>query len=174
MKFETKLALRFMLASRSQTIFIIVGIALGVAVQIFLGSLITSLQESLVKETIGNSSHITIRNEDDAVTQALGMQGEGVMVLRGNSSAIAKNLDNWAIIADEIERDSRVTAVSPTLQGTALVRSGGIDRSIQIKGVNFASADSIYDISSRIVDGIPSAEGNSMISSWWTSIGTSA
>lgn len=163
MKFETKLALRFMLASRSQTIFIIVGIALGVAVQIFLGSLITSLQDSLVNETIGNSSHITIRNEDDAVTQALSLQDEGVMVLRGNASALAKNLDNWAIIADQVADDPRVTAVSPTLQGTALVRSGGIDRSIQIKGIRFESADSIYDISSRIVDGIASAEGNSIL-----------
>lgn len=163
MKFETKLALRFMLASRSQTIFIIAGIAIGVAVQIFLGSLITSLQDSLVEETIGNSSHITIRSEDDAVTKALSVQNEGVIVLRGNASAVSKSLDNWAIIAGEIENDSRVTAVSPTLQGTALVKSGGIDRSIQIKGVLFESADLIYDISTRIVEGSPSVEGNSIL-----------
>lgn len=163
MKFETKLALRFMLASRSQTIFIIAGIAIGVAVQIFLGSLITSLQESLVDQTIGNSSHITVRSEDDRVTQALENQGEGVMVLRGNASALTKNLDNWSLIADTLGKDSRVTAVSPTLQGTALIRSGGIDRSIQIKGVQFESADLIYDISSRMVDGNPLVEGNSIV-----------
>ncbi|NCB41323.1 MAG: ABC transporter permease [Clostridia bacterium] len=163
MKFETKLALRFMLASRSQTIFIIAGIAIGVAVQIFLGSLITSLQDSLVKETIGNSSHITIRSEDDALTQNLNAQEDGVIVLRGNAAAPSKNLDNWSLIADKIEEDSRVTAVSPTLQGTALVRSGGINRSIQIKGVIFDAADSIYDVSSRIVEGTPSVEGNNIL-----------
>ena len=163
MKFELKLALRFMLSSKSQTIFIIGGIAIGVAVQIFLGSLITSLQDSLVNETIGNSSHITIRSEDDVLTQALNAEESGVITLRGNASKGPKNLDNWALITEEIAKDTRVTAISPTLQGTALIRSGGTDRSIQIKGVLLEDADLIYDISERIVSGNPSAEGNSVL-----------
>ena len=157
------MALRFIGSGRSQTIFIIVGIAIGVAVQIFLGSLITSLQDSLVNETIGNSSHITIRSEEDYITQALDEDPSNATFFRGNLTNGSENLDNWAPLVDEIENDPSVTAVSPTLQGTALIRSGGMDKSVQIKGIFFEQADSIYDISPRMVDGNPTVEGNTIL-----------
>jgi lipoprotein-releasing system permease protein len=163
LKFELKVALRFMRSGKSQTLFIIVGIAIGVAVQIFLGSLITSLQGSLVDETIGNSSHITIRSEEDATTRILEAGEPGTLLLRGNASTAQKELDNWSLIVDEIREDEAVTAISPTLQGTALVRSGGTDKSVQIKGVFFEQADLIYEISSRMVEGSPVAEGNTIL-----------
>ncbi len=163
MNFELKMALRFIASGRSQTIFIIVGIAIGVAVQIFLGSLITSLQDSLVDETIGNSSHITIRSEEDYITQILGEDPSNATLLRGNLTSVSKNLDNWAPLVDEIKNDPFVTAVSPTLQGTALIRSGGMDKSVQIKGIFFEEADSIYDISPRMVAGNPMVEGNTIL-----------
>ena len=56
-----------------------------------------------------------------------------------------------------------MTAISPTLQGTALVRSGGIDRSVQIKGVFLDEADLIYEISDRMVTGNPLIEGNTAV-----------
>lgn len=163
MNFELKMALRFIGSGRSQTVFIIVGIAIGVAVQIFLGSLITSLQDSLVNETIGNSSHITIRSEEDYITQALDEDPSNATFFRGNLTNGSENLDNWAPLVDEIKNDPSVPAVSPTLQGTALIRSGGMDKSVQIKGIFFEQADSIYDISPRMVDGNPTVEGNTIL-----------
>lgn len=163
MRFELKMALRFMKSGKSQTIFIIVGIAVGVAVQIFLGSLITSLQDSLVNETIGNSSHITLRNAQDSVSRMLDENSSGDLLLRGNTVSVTKNLDNWVPIIDELEKEESITAVSPTLQGTALVRSGGTDRSVQIKGIFLEEADLIYDIRSRMVEGNPLVEGNTII-----------
>lgn len=163
MKFELKIALRFMASGKSQTIFIIVGIAVGVAVQIFLGSLINSLQGSLVDETIGNSSHITIRNIEDTVSLAISQTTGEDLVFRGNQPLFQKNLDNWALLVEEIAKEESVTAISPTLQGTALVKSSGRDRSVQIKGVVLEDADRIYDISSRMVLGLPVAEGNTIL-----------
>jgi len=157
------MALRFMASGKSQTIFIIVGIAVGVAVQIFLGSLINSLQDSLVDETIGNSSHITIRNIEDTVSLAISQTTGEDLVFRGNQPLFQKNLDNWALLVEEIAKEESVTAISPTLQGTALVKSSGRDRSVQIKGVVLEDADRIYDISSRMVLGLPVAEGNTIL-----------
>jgi len=163
LKFELKMALRFMASGKSQTIFIIVGIAVGVAVQIFLGSLTNSLQDSLVDETIGNSSHITIRNIEDTVSLAISQTTGEDLVFRGNQPLFQKNLDNWALLVEEIAKEESVTAISPTLQGTALVKSSGRDRSVQIKGVVLEDADRIYDISSRMVLGLPVAEGNTIL-----------
>lgn len=163
MSFEMKVALRFMRSGKSQTLFIVIGIAIGVAVQIFLGSLITSLQNSLVDQTIGNSAHITIRSEEDRVTRTLAEGSADAFLLRGNAGATVKNLDNWSPLLAQVENDPEVTALSPVLQGTALIQSGGEDRSVQIKGVLFSRADPIYEISGRIVDGVAAAEGNTIL-----------
>ena len=56
--FPFKIALRFLKSSKGQTILIVLGIAVGISIQIFLGSLIGGLQADLVDTTIGNSSQI--------------------------------------------------------------------------------------------------------------------
>ena len=55
-----RIAWRFLRTSRVQTVLIVACIAVGIAVQVFIGSLITSLQGSLVYKTIGSSPHITL------------------------------------------------------------------------------------------------------------------
>ena len=65
MKLGYKIAKRFLKSNLGQTFFIILGIAIGVSVQIFIGSLIQGLQKSLVEKTIGNSSQITITSLTD-------------------------------------------------------------------------------------------------------------
>lgn len=65
MKFAFSVAKRFLGYNKGQTIMIMVGIAIGVSVQIFIGLLITGLQESLIDKTVGSTPHITISQEDE-------------------------------------------------------------------------------------------------------------
>ena len=60
-----KIAVRFLKSGKGQTLLIVLGIAIGVSVQVFLGSLIGGLQKSLINTTVGNSSHITILSTTD-------------------------------------------------------------------------------------------------------------
>ncbi len=60
MNLAFNIARRFLKSNKGQTILILVGIAIGVSVQIFIGSLIDGLQRTLIDKTIGSSSHITI------------------------------------------------------------------------------------------------------------------
>ncbi|MPN22761.1 hypothetical protein SDC9_170145 [bioreactor metagenome] len=65
MKFPFKVAVRFLKSNKGQTALIALGIAVGVSVQIFIGSLIQGLQKSLVNKTIGNSPQITVTSTND-------------------------------------------------------------------------------------------------------------
>lgn len=163
MIYELKIALRFLKSGKTQTLFILLGIAVGVSVQIFLGSLITSLQVSLVDRTIGNSAHIIISNQEDDTTLALSQSSDYETLLRGNYSELEKGISNWGIILEELEQDEKVKAVSPTVQGTGLVRSGGKSQSVQIKGIQLEKADEIYGISSSIVAGNSELSGNTIL-----------
>lgn len=60
MKLAFNIAVRFLKSGKRQTFLIALGIAIGVSVQIFIGSLIQGLQIDLVDTTIGSQPQITI------------------------------------------------------------------------------------------------------------------
>lgn len=65
MKLAFNIAVRFLKSSKGQTFLIALGIAIGVSVQIFIGSLIQGLQIDLVDTTIGSQPQITISSTSD-------------------------------------------------------------------------------------------------------------
>ncbi len=160
MSYELKIALRFLIRGKSQTIFILFGIALGVAVQIFLGNLITSLQTSLVEQTIGNSAHITVTRQVDDIS--LMLDSSPGDTLRGNYPSLIRNLESWQPIAAQIAAEKDVTVVSPALQGTAIIKSSGKTVPVQVKGIQLDNGDKIYNVKSRLISGNPILDGNNI------------
>ena len=67
MRLAFQIAWRFLMSAKKQTLLIILGIAVGVSVQVFIGALITGLQDSLVDQTIGSSSHVTVSTSDEYI-----------------------------------------------------------------------------------------------------------
>lgn len=55
---EWKIALRFLLDNRMQTLLITFGIAVGSAVIVFITALITGLQANVIQRTLGTQAHI--------------------------------------------------------------------------------------------------------------------
>ena len=64
MKTAIKIAWRFLTHAKGQSILIAIGIAVGVSVQVFIGSLISGLQAELVDTAIGRNTQITISSSE--------------------------------------------------------------------------------------------------------------
>lgn len=124
------IALRFLRSSRAQTLLVVVGIAIGVSVQVFVGTLITSLQESLVDRTVGGSPQVTI-----------------------TSSSEEPVIDQHEEIVAAVSGVGGVTAVSVSADSPAFVLSGGRTLSVLVRGWDVAQADAIYGISEAVYDG---------------------
>ncbi|MBU3158404.1 ABC transporter permease [Clostridium frigoris] len=131
MNLSFKIAVRFLKSSKGQTFLIIIGIAIGVSVQIFIGSLIQGLQKSLIDKTIGNSSQITISsNKDD------------------------KTIENWEQKITKVkETDSRIERVSPAADSPAFIKYSDKTDPIIIRGLNLANNKELYNIKSKIYKG---------------------
>ncbi|NTU71839.1 MAG: ABC transporter permease [Coriobacteriia bacterium] len=71
-----RIAWRFLRSSPGQSALIIAGIGVGIATQIFVGSIIVSLQANLLETTIGSAAHITVKaiKESDPVRYSPEMQ----------------------------------------------------------------------------------------------------
>jgi lipoprotein-releasing system permease protein len=125
-----KIAVRFLIHGRTQSILILIGIAIAISIQVFVGLLIDSLQRTLVDRTIGNSPHITVLSATDVST------------IRG-----------WEKIIYEVEQARQVEAFSPSATGNAFVRKDNRNLPVLVRGFPFSAADSIYDIGNAIYDG---------------------
>jgi lipoprotein-releasing system permease protein len=124
------IAARFLRKSPVQSILIAAGIAVGIGVQVFLGSLITSLQASLVDQTIGNSPQVVVLAEQDGQPVIYSSQLEQAM-----------------------KAQREITTVVPTRAYSAIFRSGSESAPLQITGGALDELDTIYDISGRVVIG---------------------
>lgn len=136
-----KIALRFLKSSLGQTVLIILGIAIGVSVQVFIGSLISGLQKSLVDKTIGSSSQVTISTVQDG----------GYIADYDQYIAYIESIPNFVSVATVVE--------------TGAVSIKGTDsRAILVRGMDFLGSEEIYDFEKKLVDGrMPSNDGEVLI-----------
>lgn len=143
MNISLKIAARFLKSNKLQTTLIVLGIALGVTVQIFLGLLIKNVANNMVQTTVGNSSQITISDST-------------------NSSTTFKNYSE--IINNIKAKNSSVTEITGVLANPALINKGEVNASILVQGMNFADGQNIYDVKKDITQGnLPSNKNEVVI-----------
>ncbi len=124
-----RIAARFLKTSPGQSALIIAGIAVGIATQVFVGSLITSLQADLIDTTVGSSPHVTLLPPDGETTLP-GSYAERV-------------LDSEPLATDAVAvRDF-----------SAIYADGDESLPLSVKGGGAAGIDGIYGLSGRLVEG---------------------
>ena len=137
MKLGFKIAIRFLKSNIGQTVLIVLGIAIGVSVQIFIGSLIQGLQKSLVDKTIGNSSHITVlsaEEEDEIVDK--------------------EKIEDYDLLYKEVMKsDSRIQSVVPVADYPATLTYDVDSFSVLVRGFDLKKAEAIYEFTNRLVEG---------------------
>ena len=156
MLYEWKIALRFLKDGKAQTLFILLGIAVGVAVQIFLSSLISGLQENLIDTTIGNRAHITITAKANSNINSLDFEYI-------NTPKKEDKLGNYQGIIEGLQKNKEISAVSPSVVGTALYNQGESSTSLVVKGIDLELADEIYNLKSRIAQGESDIDSNRVL-----------
>ncbi len=124
------IAVRFLKKSPVQTGLIITGIAIGLGILIFIGSLVTSLQAFLIEQTLGNSAHVAITAEK-----------------RGDPVRYSKRLK------EALAEDPRIKAVFPQRTISAVYEKDSETAPLTLKGGNPKAMDSIYELSDKIVAG---------------------
>jgi len=136
-----QIAWRFLKESKKQTILIIIGIAVGVTVQIFIGLLITGLQESLVDSTVGNSSQITVVPKE-----------------------VGGYIFNFEEIMQELENNDEVKNVSYVLEAPSFANLGGSQISVFFRGFDLEKSEGIYGFKEKLIEGdLPITEDEILI-----------
>lgn len=152
--FEFIVALRFLKDGRMQSLLILTGIAIGVAVLIFLNALIGGLQVDLVNQTVGSSPHLVAGNKEQEPRSLLGKTGsEQVISFVGSAVDLEKPLRDWTNLQEQLTTTGNFTAVSPVVNGSGFMNLGDKSLPVVVKGFELEEADQIYDLRNRLVKG---------------------
>lgn len=153
--FELRVAMRFLREGRMQTVLIMVGVAMGVAVITYISALISGLQANTLSKTLGAQAHITLRSPDDVVMPAaervLGVQ---TLTEAQPRAQRLRTVANWQALLPELEKRPGVAAVSPMVAGGGLALRGEATQSISLMGVDLDRYDRIVGLRGKVVSGV--------------------
>jgi len=161
--FEWIVALRFLREGRTQTAFIIAGVAIGVAVIIFMSSLMAGLEAKLMRQALTTQAHIQLLGPKDVARPLRGGDAavEGVVLqvplqrLRG--------IDQWQALVLQMQAMPEVRLVSPGATGSALAVRGDARRAISVIGIDPAVYFRIVLIGDMLVAGTTRLSGTDIL-----------
>ncbi len=165
--FEWIVAIRLLREGRLQTMFIVAGVALGVAVIVFMSALMTGLQMNFIRRVLSGQGHIQLLPPKE-VTRPL---RQGAFAQTGEVEAATvqvplqrlKSIDQWQAVAEQIRALPEVLVVSPLAGGSALVVRGVASRAISVAGIEPPLYYRIVDLPSKLVRGKAELAGSDIL-----------
>ncbi|MGJ4895119.1 MULTISPECIES: ABC transporter permease [unclassified Bradyrhizobium] len=153
--FEWIAAVRFLREGRLQTLFIIGGIAIGVGVIVFMSAMLAGLEANFIKRVLTSQPQIQLLTPDQVARPLRNDNGviEDAIVQRPSQRVIS--IDQWPKIRNQMLAMPEISAVSPTISGSALAIRGDASRAVTLSGIEPESYFTIVRVPDYIVAGEP-------------------
>jgi lipoprotein-releasing system permease protein len=148
--YALKIAIRHLLSNRGQTALLMAGVALGVAVFIFMSALIGGLATLLTARTIGSIPHIVLEMPDRDPSN---LSGDGSHFVLQKDLSRRNQIAIWQPLLPAIENTAGVTAISPQIRGSAYVERGQSLIPVGVIGFMPGQLSDIADIEKAVVEG---------------------
>lgn len=150
---EWTIALRLLREGRIQSTLILVGIAVGVAVIVFITALIGGLQRNTIERTLGAQAHVRIEPPKESNVVVPGPAGAVQLVLEDPRAQRLRSLNNWQQVQAALDALPGVEAVSPVASGPAFARRGEALESVALVGIDVTRFLRIVPVDENVVAG---------------------
>jgi len=150
---ESTIAMRFLREGRTQTTMILVGIAVGVSVIVFITALISGLQANIVERTLGTQAHVRIEPPDERNLVLPVPAGTTQLLLETRRAQRLRSINNWQQVQATLDALPGVAAVSPVVSGPAFAFRGNAVESVALVGIDPVRYQRIIPIGDDIVAG---------------------
>jgi lipoprotein-releasing system permease protein len=151
--FELLVALRFLREGRMQTLLIVGGVTIGVAVIVFLTALITGLQSSIIARTLGSQAHVVILPPEEINVPVLDRSQEAVAAAIQKRAQRLRSIDQWEAVLRQVERSPSVLAASPMVAGPAFAIRGTASKSVALLGIEPERYENVVKIREYMIAG---------------------
>ena len=151
--FEWIVASRFLREGRMQSLFITGGVAIGVAVIVFMSAVLQGLQSNLVRRVLTAQPHIQVLPPKEMVRpQHAPDETWRAQQLQAPLQRL-KSIDQWPSVLKLVRALPGVKVASPAVTGASLVVRGVASRSLSLTAVDLALYQQIVNLEEKIVAG---------------------
>jgi lipoprotein-releasing system permease protein len=155
-RFESRLALRYLLTGGGQTLLTIGSVAAGVIVIVFLTSLIFGIRGRLTTMLTENIPHVTVKVRELEPVPLSELQD---LESRMSGSRVEKKapqlkfIDNWQHAVDVIRTVPNVRIALPAVQGQGFASKGGNPIGVTVTGADPSQQDEVSPVTKDLIAG---------------------
>ncbi|WP_376696193.1 ABC transporter permease [Wenzhouxiangella sp. EGI_FJ10305] len=150
---EWTIAISFLREGRAQSLMITVGVAVGVAVIVFITALIQGLQANIIERTLGTQAHIRLLPPDEVNLVLPAEPGTLQLVREDKRGQRLRSINNWQQVSATLDRLPELTAVSPVVSGPAFARRGQALESVVLMGIDLERYRRVIPLDRYVVSG---------------------
>ncbi|WLG12574.1 MULTISPECIES: FtsX-like permease family protein [unclassified Psychrobacter] len=150
---DANIAISFLREGRIQSLMITLGVAIGVAVIIFITALIQGLQTNLIDSTLGSQAHIRLVAPDEVNLIAPSADDTLQLIQEDKRPQRLRSINNWQQITDTLDQLPLLTAVSPNVSGPGFVRRGEALESVILVGTDLVRYQNIIPLNEYLISG---------------------
>ena len=150
---DATIAISFLREGRVQSLMITLGVAIGVAVIVFITALIQGLQLNLIDSTLGSQAHIRLISPDEVNIVAQPEAGTVQLVQEDKRPQRLRSINNWQQFTETLDEMPLLTAGSPTVSGPAFVRRGEALESVVLIGTDLERYQKIIPLDEYLISG---------------------
>jgi lipoprotein-releasing system permease protein len=147
-------ALRFLREGWMQTMFITAGVAVGVAVIVFMSALLAGMQANFLTRVLSAQAHVALVPPDEAARPLRGdLPGVVQDAVVQRPAQRLRSLDQWQTVLRQAGAMPEVAVATPVAAGAALAVRGDASRSVTLSGVDPAGFFRIVRVPEGVVAG---------------------
>ena len=150
---EWTIAISFLREGRAQSSMITVGVAVGVAVIVFVTALMQGLQSNIIQRTLGTQAHIRLLSPDDVNQIIAPAVGTLQLLQEDKRPQRLRSINNWQQITATLDQLPLLTAVSPVVSGPAFAQRGDALESVALVGIDVERYQKIIPLKEYLISG---------------------
>lgn len=132
---------------------ITVGVAVGVAVIVFVTALMQGLQSNIIQRTLGTQAHIRLLSPDDVNQIVPPAAGTLQLLQEDKRPQRLRSINNWQQITATLDQLPLLTAVSPVVSGPAFAQRGDALESVALVGIDVERYQKIIPLKEYLISG---------------------
>lgn len=161
--FEWVVAARFLREGRMQSLFIVLGVAIGVAVIVFMSALLQGLQTNLVQRVLTAQAHVQLLPPKEQVRVQHGADDAWHAERIQAPLQRLKSIDQWQAVLATVRAMPEVRVASPAVSGSAFIMRGAASRALSLTAVDLSLYQQIVNLREKIVDGRARLEASDIL-----------
>ncbi|MFY7911886.1 MAG: ABC transporter permease [Emticicia sp.] len=152
---DSEIAYTHLFSKKKQTLVAALGVTVGIAIFIFMNSLMNGFEVSSVESLFKSTPHLRIY-KNDALSKSLIVSSDSSkinLISNPKITSESKKIVNPSQLLKLIKNEPEVVGVTPSVSGNVFYKNGDSEVAGRISGVVIEEQNAMFNLQSYIVDG---------------------